>query len=504
MKKILIFLLLIITIPFFLALKEDTITVGLEADYRPFNYETTKRGYNAYLLDGKSYVSGYDVFIARKIAKRLNKKLIIKKISWDGLIPALNSKVIDLIIAGMSKTSEREKEISFTIPYYESKVVLVARKDNRINEITNYKDIIDYKIAAQLGTMYEDISKKYFDKSHLTSLSTYNDLILSVKNKVSDFFICEEPIAKDIIKNDNTLKTIPLENIMLNINKVPVNIGVRKDNYKLKNEIDNILSSISDNEKEDEMNKSIVGNISKNKFGEILKNYGPKLLEGLLYTISISIAGTIGGLFLAFLLVFARNIKINKKRDSKIKIFFINILKYFSIAYTTIIRGTPMMVQAMIVFYGFATFMPQKIWTPFNVSLFIVIFNTAAYIAEILRSGLNSLDKGQEEAARALGFSKRQTDFKIIYPQVLKNSWPSIGNEFIVNLKDTSVLMVIGLTDLFAAGKVMASATYKIITSWLIVAFLYLVLTLATTYLIKYLEKKRGVKNNKVKVKNNG
>lgn len=504
MKKIITFLLLLFTFPLFLALKSDTLTVGLEADYRPFNYESGKDGYNAHVLDNSSYVSGYDVFIARKIAKKLNKKLVIKKISWDGLIPALNSKVIDLIIAGMTKTDEREKEISFTSPYYESKVVLVTRKDNRVNKVSDYKTINNYKIAAQLGTMYEDITKKYFASSQLTSLSTYNDLILSVKNKVSDFFICEEPIAKDIIKNDKDLITIPLSNINLNIEKVPVNIGLRKEDTTLQEKINNALSEISQTERDSEMANSIAGNIVKTRFSEILKNYGPKLLEGLLYTISISIAGTVGGLFLAFLLLFARNIRINKKRDSKIKIFFINILKYLSIGYTTIVRGTPMMVQAMIVFYGFASFMPQKIWTPFNVSLFIVMFNTAAYIAEILRSGLNSLDKGQEEAARALGFSKRQADFKIIYPQVLKNSWPSIGNEFIVNLKDTSVLMVIGLTDLFSAGKAMASGTYKIIASWLVVALLYLILTLATTYLIKYLEKKRNVKNIKDKVKNNG
>ena len=154
-----------------------------------------------------------------------------------------------------------------------------------------------------------------------------------------------------------------------------------------------------------------------------------------------------------------------------------------------------MIVQAMIFFYGIKYLGDFPLWTPLVASLILVVLNTAAYIAEIIRGAVNALDKGQGEAVKALGMTHSQGLMSVIYPQAVRNSLPAIGNEFIVNLKDTAVLSVIGVLDLFNATRQVVGATYNSIQPFIITAIIYLLLTSLTSLLLRYLENKGGIKN---------
>jgi putative lysine transport system permease protein len=224
----------------------------------------------------------------------------------------------------------------------------------------------------------------------------------------------------------------------------------------------------------------------------LVYTYHEVLLRGLGITLLLAIVGTIGGFLISFIFLYLKTLKIDKKRDNTAKKVFKKIGNYFASAYIAVVRGTPMIVQAIIIYYSVAPHISDKIWTPLVAGLLIITFNTAAYIAEIIRSGINAIDPGQQEAARSLGFSNLQAKLYIIYPQAIKNSLPSIGNEFIVNLKDSSVLFAIGVMDLFNAGNAASSSNYRKVEAFVIVALVYLVLTVATSQLIKYLEKKRS------------
>ena len=215
------------------------------------------------------------------------------------------------------------------------------------------------------------------------------------------------------------------------------------------------------------------------------------LLQGLGTTLLLAVVGTAGGFLLSFLFLYLKTLKIDKKRDNLFKKTLKKTANIFASAYITVVRGTPMIVQAIIIYYGIAPFLSDAIWTPLFAGLLIITFNTAAYIAEILRSGINSIDPGQQEAARSLGFSNVQAKLYIIYPQAIKNSLPSIANEFIVNLKDSSVLFAIGVMDLYNAGNAASSSNYRKVEAFILVAAIYLVLTLVTSHVIKVLEKKR-------------
>lgn len=224
----------------------------------------------------------------------------------------------------------------------------------------------------------------------------------------------------------------------------------------------------------------------------LITNSYKVLLQGLGTTLLLALVGTIGGFIISFVFLYLKTLKIDKKRDNTTKKVFKRIGSAFASTYIAVVRGTPMIVQAIIIYYSIAPYASDKIWTPLFAGILIITFNTAAYIAEIIRSGINAIDPGQQEAARSLGFSNLQAKLYIIYPQAIKNSLPSIGNEFIVNLKDSSVLFAIGVMDLFNAGNAASSSNYRKVEAFIIVAFIYLVLTVATSQLIKYLEARRA------------
>lgn len=239
----------------------------------------------------------------------------------------------------------------------------------------------------------------------------------------------------------------------------------------------------------------------------LLKNFLIFFIDGTISTIILAIFGTVVGLFIGIFLAFGKGIKINKDNPFIIKLLKLPVV-IFCNAYSIIIRGTPMMVQAMIFKYGCQYILGVN-WnlvfpgrSIFNGWLFagliVITFNTAAYMGEIIRSGLNGVDKGQIEGAKSLGLSPIKTLFLVSLPQALRNSLPTIGNELIVNIKDSSVLNIIGVTELFYQSKVVASEGYKIIAMYVIIAAIYLILTLCATGTLKLIEIKMDGKSIKV------
>ena len=222
---------------------------------------------------------------------------------------------------------------------------------------------------------------------------------------------------------------------------------------------------------------------------------GQKILwAGIETTVKLALLGTGIGFVLACLLVFMRIQKIDKRDNDFVK-FLKQIGLYFSKTYITIIRGTPMMVQALIIFYsGFAIardMMPNApisevnmVWSFFTAGLITVSLNTTAYLSEVLRGSIEALDKGQNEAARSLGMTNWQAMMKVIFPQAVKNSIPAIGNEFIINIKDSSVLNVISVMDLMYATRTVVGMYFKELPVYLVTAMIYLILTYCSTKLL--------------------
>ena len=211
----------------------------------------------------------------------------------------------------------------------------------------------------------------------------------------------------------------------------------------------------------------------------ITDNRWLSLINGLAVTLKITFFAVILGFILGFGVAVVRNIYDNTK-----KLKFLNFLCNI---YLTVIRGTPVVVQLLIIY--FVIFSSVRIDKSFAAILAFGI-NSGAYQAEIFRSGINSVPKGQMEAGRSLGFSYPQTMITIIMPQAIKNILPTLANEFIVLMKETSVAGYIALDDLTKAGDVIRSRTYSAMMPFLAVALLYLIMVMLFSYLVKLLERR--------------
>jgi len=203
------------------------------------------------------------------------------------------------------------------------------------------------------------------------------------------------------------------------------------------------------------------------------------IVNGLGNTLMITFFAVLIGIFLGFLIAIVRS-----SHDKSGNFKFLNLICK---VYLTVIRGTPVMVQLLIVYYViFATYDPGKMVT----AILAFGLNSAAYVAEIVRSGIMSIDQGQFEAGRSLGFNFRQTMIYIILPQAFKNVLPALANEFIVLMKETSISGYIGLIDLTRGGDIIRSQTYSALMPLLAVAAIYLVLVCFLTSLVGKLERR--------------
>lgn len=229
------------------------------------------------------------------------------------------------------------------------------------------------------------------------------------------------------------------------------------------------------------------------QIGKIISKYYLWILKGVGYTLLVSLIGTIIGLIIGLLIGVYRTMPKPKHK-------FVRGLKrvgeWILNAYIEIFRGTPMMVQAMVIFWGFALLNDGKTLNVVFSGLLIVSINTGAYMAEIVRGGIISIDKGQFEGSQAIGMTHFQTMIHVVLPQALRNILPSIANEFVINIKDTSVLNVIGFTELFFQAKTIVSATAQTFATYLLVAAIYFVLTFTVTRLLRILEKKMDGNKN--------
>jgi putative lysine transport system permease protein len=222
------------------------------------------------------------------------------------------------------------------------------------------------------------------------------------------------------------------------------------------------------------------------------------ILTGVWTTVRIALLGTAIAFVLAILMVFLRIQEPNRRDSSAVK-----ALKWlanrFARLYVFVIRGTPMMVQALILYYfGFNLFKRtgmtvteiNHVWSFFISGLCTVSLNSTAYLTEVLRGGILAVDRGQTEAARSLGMTNWQTMIRVVFPQAVKNAIPAIGNEFIINIKDSSVLSVIGVMDLMYATKSVSGIYFRSLEIYCVAALLYLLLTWLSSLLLNWLGKK--------------
>lgn len=208
----------------------DTFTVGMECNYAPFNWQQTDPSDTAVELgSGAGYCDGYDVMISQDLADALGKKLVVKKIVWDGLQPALESGEIDAVIAGMTANDEREEGMDFTTPYYSSEMVLIVPKDSQVASFTDIQQFAGHKVIGQKNTNYDTIIDQIEGVDHVTPKAAYPELILALQTGEAEAITAELPVAKGITEANPDLTYITFEEGKGFDVDTTVSIGLKND-----------------------------------------------------------------------------------------------------------------------------------------------------------------------------------------------------------------------------------------------------------------------------------
>lgn len=219
----------------------------------------------------------------------------------------------------------------------------------------------------------------------------------------------------------------------------------------------------------------------------IFIKYYPQLLIGVGNTLLIALTSTVAGLALGLLTGVVRTAPMSKNPVLRA---LHKLLNAIIAIYVEIFRGTPMMVQSMVIYWGYAFATGGDTLPLIPSGILIVSINTGAYMAEIVRGGIISIDRGQFEGAMSIGMTHAQTMFKVIIPQVMRNILPSVSNEFVINIKDTSVLNVIGVTELYYFAGIIKRQNFQTFQTYLVVCILYFILTFTVTRLLRWVERK--------------
>ena len=225
----------------------------------------------------------------------------------------------------------------------------------------------------------------------------------------------------------------------------------------------------------------------------LTNKYFKMFIDGTKLTLYIAILGTLLGFVLGYVIGIIQDAKTGQG-DNVVKKLFVRLLKILAGAYVEIFRDTPMIVQAMIIYYGLRQLGFDM--QPVAAGILVTVLNTGAYMAETVRAGIGSIDIGQREGAWAMGMSPMKTMLYIVLPQAFKNIIPEMANTFLTNLKMTSVLNVIAVQELFMAAKIVGGNYYKYFESYLVIAVIYFVLCFLFNKLFNFMEKKLKGRND--------
>lgn len=442
------------------------LVMGTSPDYPPYESVDAKRN---------GEIVGMDIDIARYIAERLGYELEIASMDFNGLIAALQAGRVDFVMSGMSVTEERQQSVTFSDSYYTARNTIVSRKENAYETAQQLSGKL---VGAQLGSI-QDLFAETIEGAALKKLNKIADLIQELNSGRMDAAIVEDAVAIEMVRAnpDLVLSFLPAgEKDNGYAIAFPKQTGLVGDFNRVLDQMkaDGQLQQIVEKwfEEKEAVSTGRTGGL--NMDFRVLKGYVTYILKGVYVTLLFTLVSALLGLLWGVLL-------------SLFKISGIRPLQWFATAYTSIFRGTPLLVQLTLIYYATPQLLDFDIPALLAAGLAFGL-NSAAYLSETIRGGIMAVDKGQREAAIALGIPYRKMMVRIIFPQALRHILPALVNEFVALLKESSLVSVIGVSELMRRADVVRASTFRAFEALLLVAAIYYALVLVLTSLARMLE----------------
>ncbi|QBO35122.1 transporter substrate-binding domain-containing protein [Periweissella cryptocerci] len=464
--------------------KKKVLVVGLSADYAPYEFHQT--------IKGQDQIVGFDISMAQAVAKKLGVQLKIQEMAYDALLGALTTGKIDMIISGMSPTPERAKEVNFSKTYISvGQVMLINKKDK-----DKYKAVTDFKgqsVAAQKGTVQETIATQQITGDKPVSLTKFTDAIMQLKTDKVAGVVAESPVADAYAQHD---KDLYVQKMSFSTEKGATAIAMPKGANALTAQVNQVIDKVHSDGSFAKWQKKANAEMfqSQSFFGQ----YGSYFISGTGLTLALAAIGVFFGALLGTVLALMKRAHV-KGTASAFGKAGKSLAKGFSYVYVEYVRGTPLMVQVYMIFFGATALFHLNI-NAFSAGAIAVSLNSAAYVSEIIRSGINSIADGQTEAARSLGMSESKAMRFVILPQAVKNILPALGNEFVTVIKESSVVSVIGVGELMFKTATVQGASFKPFLPLVVTSIIYFVLTFSLSRLLGLLEKKFNMSDKHLNV----
>jgi His/Glu/Gln/Arg/opine family amino acid ABC transporter permease subunit len=485
--------------------KRDRLIIATDATYPPFEFK--ERG----------VLKGFDIDLGNALGKEMGVQIVWLPMKWDGVIPALDSGKVDLIMSGVTVNEERKRSHAFTRPYFLSGQAIARRKGNA--HIAGIADLLapGRTVAVQkLTTGQEAVEKQGMPADRIKRFSTLQDALLDVRNGRSDAVVGDLPALRDSIRRGFPELEIAPGKVIVKEN---VGIQARKTDLALVHALNEALDRLLVNGTYAEIYKRWIleapqaeliaelvrvkdagtqipphvvaaargsgGKIAQEDGGaapavgsalsirlDTFREVLPQLLLGAVVTLQLTALALLLGIPAGLLVALMR-------------LSGFAPVRLVATWYVEVVRGTPLLMQVFVLYF--------VLGTPFNLPAFwagvaALSLNAAAYISEIFRAGIESIEAGQMEAARALGMTYGQAMRQVILPQTLRRVLPPLTNEAVALLKDSSLVGMITVAELTLRGSELAPVTGSATTVYLAMALIYLGMTLPLTFLMRRLE----------------
>ncbi|EOM77583.1 glutamine transport system permease protein [Rhodococcus rhodnii LMG 5362] len=441
-----------------------TYTVATDITFAPFEFQ-----------DSSGNFVGIDIDLLNEIARDQGFSVDIQPVGFDAALQAVQANQADAVIAGMSITDARRQVFDFSDPYFQSGVQMAVLDSNET--IESYEDLRDQRVAVKNGTegasFAESIKSEYgFTTVYFAdSASMYDEV--RTGNSVAIFD--DYPVLAYGIAQGNGFKTVTEKEAGADYG-FAVNRGRNPELLEMFNAG---LANLRASGQYDEIVDRYLGegaSSTDNSIPGLIKDTYPQLLQGLWLTIVLSVIGIVIALVIGAVFGLFR-----VSRSA--------ILRGIGSVYVAIFRGTPLLVQAFFIYFGVPAALNFQM-SAFTAGIITLSLNAGAYMTEIVRGGILSVDKGQMEAARSLGIGYLKSMRKVVMPQAVRTMIPSYINQFVITLKDTSILSVIGLAELTQTGRIIIARNFQSFNMWLIIAVMYFIIIMALTWVSNRLEKR--------------
>ena len=468
----------------------QTLTMATEATFPPYEF-----------LRGQEVV-GIDVEISKAVAQKLGREFRVENMDFDSVIPAVISGKANLAASGITITEDRKKDVDLSVPYVKTGSVAIFQK---ASPYTTPDLLKGKKIGVQSGTTSDTYVMEQLKQEPERFKSTPEACAAMLAGRCA-FVIADIDPAKNCVKGEEKLALSDF------LSSEEYAIAVAKGQPELLAAINETIAAVK---ADGRLEKWVADyTVESDKLKEVMtvsesatsnglvawlsvkwdalrddfhlcflkkaadgSSRGMYLVKGLGITLEVALSAIVFGLLLGFLIAVIRS--------SHDKYGYFPVMNALAKVYLTIIRGTPMVVQLLITYYIILRSVDSKVL----IAILAFGINSGAYQAEIIRAGIASIDPGQMEAGRALGLPYAATMIKIIVPQAVKNILPTLGNEFIALVKDTSVASFVAAVDLYKVFTEIGTSNYEYLMPYLAMALIYIILVLLITLLFKLIEK---------------